>query len=227
MFLIGFFYLLTTFIGFGARAFLGEAGVEAAGTGGNLAAPNLAAFLGGGEGTFGGDGIWVPPAGSDSTRGFHGSGAGRGGSGGIDEDPFTCGDADLVGGGGGGGGAGGCGGQQGSNGQPGGGSFAIVCVNSSITVRNTDLDLADGGGAELDRRERGEGALEAGEGGAGAAEDDGGGVVGGHGGTPSSAGISIRALRGILDQHVGCAVFVGMPWDVRGSCWSSSPAGAY
>ena len=55
MFIIGFFYLLTTFIGFGARAFLGEEGVEAAGTGGNLAAPNLAQFLGGGEGTFGGD----------------------------------------------------------------------------------------------------------------------------------------------------------------------------
>lgn len=55
MFIIGFFYLLTTFIGFGARAFLGEEGVEAAGTGGNLAAPNLATFLGGGEGTFGGD----------------------------------------------------------------------------------------------------------------------------------------------------------------------------
>ena len=55
MFLIGFFYLLTTFIGFGARAFLGPEGVEAAGTAGNLAAPNLAQFLGGGEGTFGGD----------------------------------------------------------------------------------------------------------------------------------------------------------------------------
>jgi cation/acetate symporter len=55
MFIIGFFYLLTTFIGFGARAFLGEGGVEAAGTGGNLAAPNFAAYLGGGEGTFGGD----------------------------------------------------------------------------------------------------------------------------------------------------------------------------
>jgi cation/acetate symporter len=55
MFIIGFFYLLTTAIGFGARAFLGEEGVEAAGTAGNLAAPNLAAFLGGGEGTFGGD----------------------------------------------------------------------------------------------------------------------------------------------------------------------------
>jgi cation/acetate symporter len=55
MLLIGFFYLLTTFIGFGARAFLGPEGEEAAGTAGNLAAPNLAAFLGGGEGTFGGD----------------------------------------------------------------------------------------------------------------------------------------------------------------------------
>jgi cation/acetate symporter len=55
MFLIGFFYLLTTVIGFGARAILGESGVEAAGKGGNLAAPNLAQELGGGEGTFGGD----------------------------------------------------------------------------------------------------------------------------------------------------------------------------
>src|ERR671910_788117 len=55
MFLIGFFYLLTTCIGFGARAILGPGGVEAAGKGGNLAAPNLAAELGGGEGTFGGD----------------------------------------------------------------------------------------------------------------------------------------------------------------------------
>jgi cation/acetate symporter len=55
MFIIGFFYLLTTAIGFGARAVLGEGGVEAAGTGGNLAAPILAEELGGGAGTFGGD----------------------------------------------------------------------------------------------------------------------------------------------------------------------------
>ena len=55
MFIIGCFYVLTTFIGFGARALLGQEGVEAAGTGGNLAAPNLAQFLGGGDGTFGGD----------------------------------------------------------------------------------------------------------------------------------------------------------------------------
>jgi cation/acetate symporter len=55
MFIIGGFYLLTTFIGFGARAILGEGGVAAAGSGGNLAAPNLAAELGGGVGTVGGD----------------------------------------------------------------------------------------------------------------------------------------------------------------------------
>ena len=55
MFFIGGFYLLTTFIGFGARAIMGEAGVAAAGTGGNLAAPNLALELGGGPDTFGGD----------------------------------------------------------------------------------------------------------------------------------------------------------------------------
>jgi cation/acetate symporter len=55
MFIIGFFYLLTTFIGFGARAFLGPEGEAATGTAGNLAAPELALFLGGGEGTFGGD----------------------------------------------------------------------------------------------------------------------------------------------------------------------------
>jgi len=53
--LIGAFYIMTTALGFGARAFLGEEGVAAAGSGANLAAPNLAQFLGGGEGTFGGD----------------------------------------------------------------------------------------------------------------------------------------------------------------------------
>jgi cation/acetate symporter len=55
IFIIGGFYILTTFIGFGARAIMGEGGVEAAGKGGNLAAPNLAQELGGGPGTVGGD----------------------------------------------------------------------------------------------------------------------------------------------------------------------------
>jgi cation/acetate symporter len=55
MFLIGAFYLMVTALGFGARAVLGQAGEEAAGKGGNLAAPLLAQALGGGEGTVGGD----------------------------------------------------------------------------------------------------------------------------------------------------------------------------
>ncbi len=47
MVLIGGFYVMTTFLGFGARVILGTAGEEAAGTGGNLALPNLADELGG------------------------------------------------------------------------------------------------------------------------------------------------------------------------------------
>lgn len=53
--LIGVFYVMTTFLGFGARAILGTAGEEPAGEGGNLAAPLLAEELGGGSGTVGGD----------------------------------------------------------------------------------------------------------------------------------------------------------------------------
>ena len=53
--LIGVFYVMTTFLGFGARAVLGTGGEAAAGTGGNLAAPLLAEELGGGAGTVGGD----------------------------------------------------------------------------------------------------------------------------------------------------------------------------
>jgi cation/acetate symporter len=55
MILIGIFYVMTTCMGFGARAILGTAGEAAAGKGGNLAAPLLAEELGGGPGTFGGD----------------------------------------------------------------------------------------------------------------------------------------------------------------------------
>ena len=53
--LIGGFYVMTTCLGFGARAILGEGATEAVGTGGNLAAPLLAEEVGGGAGTFGGD----------------------------------------------------------------------------------------------------------------------------------------------------------------------------
>ena len=53
--LIGAFYVMTTALGFGARAILGGNAEEAVGEGGNLAAPLLAESLGGGAGTVGGD----------------------------------------------------------------------------------------------------------------------------------------------------------------------------
>jgi cation/acetate symporter len=54
--LIGAFYVMTTFLGFGARAILGEAGATGGvDEAGNLAAPLLAQQVGGGDGTVGGD----------------------------------------------------------------------------------------------------------------------------------------------------------------------------
>lgn len=53
--IIATFTAMVTIIGFGARAVLGEGAAETVGPGGNLAAPLLAADLGGGLGTTGGD----------------------------------------------------------------------------------------------------------------------------------------------------------------------------
>ena len=53
VFLIGSFYLMVMVVGVGARAILGEAGEKAAGETGNLAIPELARDLGGGEGSDG------------------------------------------------------------------------------------------------------------------------------------------------------------------------------
>ncbi len=52
---IGGFYLLTTFLGFGAAALVGGQAIKAAAPSGNMAAPLLAQRLGGGPATFGGD----------------------------------------------------------------------------------------------------------------------------------------------------------------------------
>ena len=52
--LIGTFFVMTSIIGYGARALL-PSGSEEATAGGNLTAPLFAQHLGGGEGTFGGD----------------------------------------------------------------------------------------------------------------------------------------------------------------------------
>jgi cation/acetate symporter len=55
VFLIGSFYIMVTIVGVGARALLSEAGAKASGETGNLAVPELALNLGGGEGSAGGD----------------------------------------------------------------------------------------------------------------------------------------------------------------------------
>ncbi|MBM7866939.1 sodium/solute symporter [Heliobacterium gestii] len=55
MALIGVFYIMTTFLGFGASLFLDKAAITATDKGGNMAAPLLAQFLGGGAGTAGGE----------------------------------------------------------------------------------------------------------------------------------------------------------------------------
>jgi hypothetical protein len=147
----------------------GHAGVN--GAGGDTASDN--------EGTFGGDGIWVPPAGADAASGDNGSGGGGGGAGGYDVDSgifCTFADGEGIGGGGGGGGAGGCGGDAGQAGMPGGGSFAIVVVNSSISVTNTDLFLADGG-------------------------NGGNGGDGGNGGVPGSARLFVNLLSAGLPEE--------------------------
>ncbi|OUM88829.1 MAG: cation acetate symporter [Bacillus thermozeamaize] len=55
MILIGAFYVLITFVGFGAAVLVGPDAIKAADKGGNMAAPLLAQYLGGGAGSIGGE----------------------------------------------------------------------------------------------------------------------------------------------------------------------------
>lgn len=54
MFLAGSFFLVTTLIGFGSAVFVGQNAIRSADSGGNLALPLLAQYLGGGAGSLGG-----------------------------------------------------------------------------------------------------------------------------------------------------------------------------
>lgn len=178
----------------GTAGQLGHSGVNGDGS----EAPNN------GIGSFGGDGIWVVPVGDAAERGAHGSGGGGGGAGGYDFDGGVC-FADTgngIGGGGGGGGAGGCGGDGGESGQPGGGSFAIIVVNSSIAVTNVDINLASGGdggrggdggdgGAPGSFGNGANGVDNGGEPGDGANGNGGGGGGGGGGGAGGCGGASV------------------------------------
>ncbi|HSR26956.1 MAG TPA: cation acetate symporter, partial [Actinomycetes bacterium] len=53
--IIGSFYILTTFLGFGAAALVGQEAIREADAAGNMAGPLLAQTIGGGEGSLGGD----------------------------------------------------------------------------------------------------------------------------------------------------------------------------
>jgi cation/acetate symporter len=53
--IIGSFYILTTFLGFGAAALVGQERIREADPAGNMAGPLLAQTIGGGEGSFGGN----------------------------------------------------------------------------------------------------------------------------------------------------------------------------
>lgn len=55
MVLIGFFYIMIALVGFAASVLVGPEPIRAADKGGNMAAPLLAQFIGGGEGTLGGE----------------------------------------------------------------------------------------------------------------------------------------------------------------------------
>jgi len=55
MVIIGVFYIMTTFLGFGAAYFVGQDVVKSFDKGGNMAAPLLAQYIGGGPGTVGGE----------------------------------------------------------------------------------------------------------------------------------------------------------------------------
>ncbi len=146
------------------------------------------------DGEFGGDGLWIPPTGSNATPGDNGGGGGGGGAGGFDEDSgvfclFDSGNG--IGGGGGGGGAAGCGGMAGGTGEPGGGAFCIVAVNSTIEVSNTDLFLGTGGDGG-NGGNGGDGGIPGGGGSGANGNDNGGepgdGDCGGDGGGGGGAG---------------------------------------
>lgn len=172
----------STTVGQGGPAGASECAGNTCNDSGNDGSPGLAGHAGvngdGGSapndnaGSFGGNGLWTGPQGVDARRGDHGSGGGGGGAGGYDVDSgiwCTFYDGEGIGGGGGGGGSGGCGGEAGGTGQPGGGSFGIVAVDSSVDVSNTDIFLGTGG-------------------------DGGDGGTGGHGGVPGSNGFGDQGI---------------------------------
>lgn len=132
---------------------------------------------------------WVATLGSPGTRGGHGTGGGGGGSGGTKRIRACFGCGTLLGGRGGDGAPGGCGGDGGSPGRPGGGAFALVVIDSSITLDGTTLQGGQGG--------------KGGKGGAGADGAAGGTVV------DTGRGDAITQKCGAIDYRSGAGAVGG------------------
>ena len=90
-------------------------------------------------------GMWVGTPSEDGTRGAHGTGGGGGGAGGSKSFTACFGCGTLVGGRGADGTNGGCAGSPGTAGTPGGGSFGLTLLDSTVTVDNVTVITGRGG----------------------------------------------------------------------------------
>jgi hypothetical protein len=142
-------------------------------------------------------GLWVPSAAASGSAGMPGVGGPGGGGGGSGCDAGGWG---RTGGGGGGGGSGGCGGSGGNLGQPGGSSFGLMAIRSSISVEGSTFESGAGGqggaggsggpgGMGGPGAEGGSGGYSGGPGGLG--QDGGSGGPGGGGTGGSSVGVML------------------------------------
>lgn len=199
-----------------------DGGDGAAGLPGGISSDALGAFSAEGE--------WVGARGATGERGKHGTGGGGGGAGGTKRFRACFGCGTLLGGVGGKGGDGGCAGGGGTAGSVGGGSFAIVLIDSNLELASGFIaggragdggrggDGADGalgatgvGGEDASSQKCGAityhsgGGAVGGDGGAGG---PGGGGAGGNGGV--SIGIALIG-KSVVTQGDGVIIDRGTP----------------
>jgi hypothetical protein len=148
---------------------------------------------------------WTGSVSGSGTRGGDGGGGGGGGAGGYKAGVcFGITKTEFYGNSGGGGGAGGCGAEGGGGGRQGGPSFAVVLVNSTVTLKDSRLigGMSGAGG-------RGGSASSGGYGGKGAdgATNQGGGY-GGKGGEGGAGGAGAGGAGGNGGPAI-CIALVG------------------
>jgi uncharacterized protein YjbI with pentapeptide repeats len=191
----------------GSRGGTGHSGTE----GGNAGCGTKGAANADVAGSFSGP-IWTASVGGAGSPGGDGGGGGGGGAGGYTAGACFWASGTFPGNSGGGGGAGGCGGAQGSGGQQGGAAFAMVAVNSTITIKESRIVGGTGGnggqggtgGSGSTGGAKADGATDqgggyGGSGGAGGAGGAGGGGAGGNGGP--AVGIALIGNAAVTDTN--------------------------